>query len=118
MTVWGKLAFKSLRLARILMPMRAAAIVSGGDRTVASSTRDDNPASRSGAPPAAKIVIDERGGFHSLSASATARSVEPPKLRMPIYLPTRSAGLRISFCAMKLKGNLLSAARSEERRVG
>jgi hypothetical protein len=90
--------------------MRAATTVSGGDKTVASMARVDNAARRSGAPPLAKIVTAWREIFHSLRARVIARSVEPPKLRIPLFLPTRSDGLRISFCAMTLNGNLLSAA--------
>ena len=44
----------------------------GGDTTVASITLEDSDASRSGAPPAARIVTAWRGMFHSFKARATA----------------------------------------------
>src|SRR5262250_3127025 len=71
---------------------RAVATVSGGDSTVASRVPVIKAASLSGAPPLARIVAALRGIFHSLNARVTARSLEPPKLTMPIFLPMRSAG--------------------------
>ena len=108
--VWGKDAFKSLKLARILNPARAAATVSGGESTVASITPLVRAASRSATPPLTKIVTALRGIFHSLSAKLTAKSLEPPKLRMPNFLPIRSAGLLSSLRTTTLKGNLFNAA--------
>ncbi len=55
-----------------------------------------------GGSPAGKIVTDWRGMFHALSARNVAVSVAPPTARIPIFLPTKSSALRISFWVMKL----------------
>ena len=63
---------------------------------------------RAAESPAGKIVTDWRGMFHALSARKVAVSVAPPTARMPIFLPIKSSGLRISLAVTKLYGKLLS----------
>src|SRR5204862_7295971 len=95
MSVCGNDALRSLRFARIFNPAREAAAVSGGDSMVASIAPVIKPARLSGAPPLTRMVGALRGLFHSLNAILTARSVEPPNLKIPIFYPMSPDGLRL-----------------------
>src|SRR5918992_2925092 len=100
-TVWGKSILRSLIWARTFIPERAATKLSGGASTVASTEPFRSAVNRIPSSPIGRIVTLETGIFHSRSAEVTASSEAPPKLRIAIFLPTRSAGLRISLWGQK-----------------
>src|SRR5215813_3242984 len=95
------------------IPMREASPVSGGASRVASKAPLERAMSRLADGPPASRVTDCLGMFHSLRASPMESSWAPPKATMPTFLPIRSVGWRIFFCATRLKGKLVSGGTDE-----
>ena len=116
MTFMGKAAaLRSVIEQELRSPCATASPVSGGARNVASRPPLERAMRRLAAGPLASKVTDLPRDVPLFDANIIEISWAPPKATMPTFLPIKSAGLVIFFCATRLKGNLFSDAEIKTR---